>query len=166
MEELMKNNDTFIKLEELMYLSLVGKFAYIHTCDSQTCVCFTCTDDSVNKDLKARPIYITTLKVTNEATSKARINAFEKKIFNESFVEFLNRAENGEKACLCYSRRIKDYVNNVYSHAVPSVQKTIVNNYKNNFINLKNEAVLDGAQFEAGIEFVSRQLLKANEKTN
>jgi len=49
---------------------------------------------------------------------------------------------------------------------VPSVQKTIVNNYKNNFINLKNEAVLDSAQFEAGVEFVSRQLLKANEKTN
>jgi len=35
MEELMKNNDTFIKLEELMYLSLVGKFAYIHTCLSE-----------------------------------------------------------------------------------------------------------------------------------
>lgn len=167
MEELMtKNYDAFIKLEELMYLSLIGKFDYIHTCDGKTYICFTCMDENVNKDAKIKPVYITSLEIVGARTAKARINAFEKKIFSENYVEFLNRTEAEEKTNPCYSRRIKDFVNNIYSNAAFATQKEIVSSYKNNFTNLKDKNVLDDAQFEAGVEFVSRQLIKANEKVN
>lgn len=167
MEELMtKNFDAFLKLEELMYLSLVAKFDYIHTCDGKTYICFTCIDENINKDVKLKPIYITSLENVSERVSKSRINAFEKKIFNDNFIEFLNRTEDGENCKLCFSRRIKDYINNVYTKGSAEVQKSIVSTYKNNFCNLKNEKILDENQFEAGIEFVSRQLVKVNEKTN
>ena len=162
--ELNNNYDAFMKLEEMMYLSLIGKFDYKHVCDNKTYVCFTCTDENVNKDAKLKPVYITGLEIVSDRTARARINAFEKKIFSENFVEFLNRPD--DKANICFSRRIKDYVNNIYLHATPSTQKAIVTGYTNNFNNLKNEQILDNAQFEAGVEFVSRQLVKANEKTN
>jgi len=166
MEELIKNNDEFIKFEELMYLSLIGKFDYIHTCDYQTCICFTCTDETINKDVKAKPIYITTLKVVGERTARARITAFEKKIFGENFAMFLDRNEVDGKANFCYSRRIKDYINNFYFNASPVVQKNIINSYKSNLINLNKEKIIDNVQFEAGVEFVIHQLTKTNEKTN
>lgn len=169
MEELIKNlsnNDAFIKLEEFMYLSLIGKFDYKHICDSKTYICFTCTDENVNQDAKLKPVYITGENVVSDKISRARVNAFEKKIFTDAYVDFLNRSENGENNSLCYSRRIKDYVNNIYLHATTSNQKAIVASFRNNFNNLKNEHILDNAQYEAGIEFVSRQLVRANEKTN
>ena len=166
MEELMKNNEAFLKLEEFMYLSLIGKFDYIHTCDNKTYVCFTTTDENINKDAKLKPVYITSLDVVSDRVAKARITAFEKKIFSETFAEFLDRSEADEKTLFCYSRRIKDYINNFYSNAKPTVQKTIVNSYKNNLINLKNKEIMDNAQFEGALEFITRQLIKDNEKTN
>ena len=162
--ELIDNYDAFIKLEEMMYLSLIGKFDYKHICDTKTYVCFTCTDETVNKDAKLKPVYITGLENVSDRITKNRINAFEKKIFNENYIEYLNRAE--DKSCICFSRRIKDYINNFYMHASFSIQKAIVTNYKENLNNLKNEHIIDEVQFEAAVEFISRQLVKTNEKTN
>lgn len=159
--------NSFLKLEELMYVSLIGKFDYKHICDTEVYMCFTTTNKEVNSDVKLKPVYITSVKVVSDSISLKRVKAFENKIFSEEFNSFLNRDENSAEkhTVLCYSKRMTDFIKSVYVNADLETQKEILNNYKTNLLNLRKEEIIDNDQLEAAMKFVTNRLQKENEKS-
>lgn len=149
------------KLEELMYLSLIGKFDYKHICDGTTYICYTSSNEEENKDEKVKPVYITSTNMASEKISLNRINAFEKKIFDENYVNLLESEKLNSS--LNYNKRIKDFINVSYVNEDSKSQKNTVKNFKNNFINLLREEIVDKEQFEAAVEYVSKHFNKFKE---
>lgn len=153
-----------VKLEELMYMSLVGKFDYKHIADDITYLCYTSCNDEENKDDKVKPVYITSTKVVSDKIALNRVKAFEKKIFEADYVNYLEAEKLNEN--LSYSKRVKEYINNIYINEDTKARKAIVKNYKNNLVKLLREEIIDKEQFEAAVEYVTKHFNKFKENVH
>lgn len=143
------------KLEELMYLSLIGKFDFKNVVDDITYFGYTSRDESSKQGVK--PLYITSSKVQSESVGVRRISNFEKKILNE--VTYIMMPLNGQS----YSRRIRNYIKLEVSNKDEKTQNMILKSYKNNMASLLKEGVIDKRQCEAAVEYVTTQLNKVEE---
>ncbi|MBE5745693.1 MAG: hypothetical protein E7359_00170 [Clostridiales bacterium] len=150
------------KLEELMYISLIGKFDYKHIVNDLTYLCYTSNKEETNKNENIKPVYITSTKVVSDKIALNRINAFEKKIFDEQYKAYLDA--NNEK--LSFTKRIKDFINVYYINEDAKSQKEIVKNYRKNMLNLVHEEVVNKEEFEAAIEYVLQQFNKVQENVH
>lgn len=136
------------KLEELLYLSLIGRFELKSKVDFRTYLCFTSVKACKEGELK--PIYITetNAEVSDDILLK-RVNSFENKIFKQE-------KNNNEE--LNYIKRIKNFVKNLDKK---STQKVLMN-LKHNLGCLEKEEIIDSERAKISYCYVE-QLAKDKE---
>lgn len=158
----MANNQE--KLEELMYVSLIGKFNYRYIRDGKTYICFVSAN--AKKDDVFAPIYATSLKSDVELVALKRIKAFENRTMPKKYVENVttNSMVDGKEK-LSYSKRIKEFVNDIYSVATEDEQVNMLKNYTGNMINLNKELIIDDEQLKAGLTFVNKLTVRTRQQT-
>lgn len=125
------------KLEELTYLSLIGKFEYVCKANFNTMLCFSA--DSKEKGIK--PLYIT--NVNEQVSNKillARINSFEEKVFGQ----IVDEKE------LNYSKRIKHFVSKMDKYSL----KNAMNNLASNLYSLEKEEILNKNEKESLVTYL------------
>ena len=151
------------KLEELIYLSLIGKFFYMNQVGCNTYICFTSQDDKANNK---KPFYITNENVIGDKVSLAKLNSFEKQIYGEELIKKL-KDENltSSKEKLNYSKRIKFFIDNVYLKNENS-KKFITDFFDMNILLLRGEQIIDDMQYESAIKYVHGKFNKANKNQN
>ena len=159
------------KLEELIYLSLIGKFFYMNQigCNTYICfrcntyICFTSQDDKANNK---KPFYITSENVLGDKVSLAKLNSFEKHIYGEELTKKM-KDENlfSSKEKLNYSKRIKFFIDNVYLKNENS-KKIITDFFDMNILLLRGEQVIDDMQYKSAIKYVHGEFNKANKNQN
>ena len=137
------------KLEELMYISLLGKFSYRFVRDGKTYVGFT--SSNLFKNLEAKPVYVTSLKTDSDFVSLKRICAFEKKILPEDLVDEEN---------LNYVARMKNFLDEKYEKADNEQKAEILDNFKTNLLKLKEENVISLTEARISISYVCKHIEK------
>lgn len=141
------------KLEELIYLSLIGKFCYWEKQKDEMVVCFVASK-IFNDDIK-KPIYITSSKYTSDKIALKRLEAFEQKVFTKD-KSLANTLKNDDT--LSYSRRIKKILSKSYQNF------EVLEQYKINIENLNQEWIIDEFQYQVAKEYVAKKVeeIKAN----
>ncbi len=137
------------KLEELMYLSLIGNFAYRQVRDHKTYIAF----NAKNSDGSLKPIYITTENLDSDKIMKMRVNAFEKRVFDEKMLATVDVIDKGE---FSFSKRIVNYINNIYSKLPEKQQKEDIESYLTNFVYLCRVKLIDKKTFKACTKYMKR----------
>jgi len=140
------------KLEELIYLSLIGKFDYKHKNEYNTFICFTSQNANPVSDVKSKPVYVTSENVVGDKISLIRLKTFEDKVLDKSQAKnFANQKE------LNYSKRIKEYANYV-KNLSEEKQNKIKLHFQTNIMLLHSEHIINDLHFEAANSFVNCQL--------
>ncbi|MGN1208358.1 MAG: hypothetical protein ACI4TI_02715 [Christensenellales bacterium] len=138
------------KLEELMYLSLIGNFAYRQVRDHKEYIAF----NAKNADGRLKPIYITTAEPASDKVLTLRVNAFEKRVLDERMLALLDENCKGE---LNFSKRISVYINNRFALLSEKEQKEEVESYMTNFVYLCRLKLVDNKTFKACTKYMKRQ---------
>lgn len=143
------------KLEELIYLSLIGEFDYVHENNYGKNICFTAQNLTLDRmlDRKNKPLFITSENIVSDKIALARLNAFENKIFEKSYLNNLPKNE------LNYSKRIKNYIRYVEKE---NKQNETLKCFYNNTLFLNAEQIISATDLFAAQEFVISQF--KNEK--
>lgn len=138
------------KLEELIYLSLIGRYTLKQESDFQTILSFV--DDRQNK---LRPIYQTKLDSQSTDNSvKKSIKSFEDKVFSQSkyimLYKFLDTKHdiNGVN----FINRISSYLCDIYTTFPSKERKIIKGNYTSNIQKLCETEVIDKKQSLVALE--------------
>lgn len=162
----MENKVEITKLEELMYISLIGKFEYVQICDKKKYLAFTSNISNEDLEAKVKPIYITDLSKVSDKVLLSRIKNFEKKVFPSVYCDYLekNKMMIEDKEVICYSKRIKSFINKIYSKLNLENKRKIFYGYTKNLEFLRNETVIDDEQLESAKKFVVERLVKESEK--
>jgi len=141
------------KLEELMYLSLIGDFAYKQVKDSKTYIAFKSEMNKGNTNIK--PIYLTSVDVGSERLQKARITSFEQKIFNEKTLKAIENYSCGE---INYLRRITIFLSNNYQQFSTTEQKKLLDNFSTNMWGLYSFSVVNDRERKACIKYMKQEI--------
>lgn len=147
------------KLEELIYLSLIGKFDYKHDNGYNTYICFTSQNANPVSDVKSKPVYITNENVVGDKIAFKRLITFEDKVLDKTQAKhFANQKE------LNYTKRIKEYAKYV-KNLSKEKQNKIKLHYQTNIMLLHSEHIINDLYFEAANSFVNCQLETKNDLT-
>ena len=130
------------KLEELMYLSLIGEYEYMQLNANETLIAFKGSLHFCS--YFAQPICITNTKFSTDNITKMRINKFEEKVF-EKETAFLKTLNKEEKFVL--NKRIKLFIEDYYKLDGAFVS------YKKNIDTLKLCGVIDEIQRLGAISY-------------
>ncbi len=142
------------KLEEYMYLSLIGKFVDIQVINQKTYACFSTKN---KKDSKVAPIYLTSTEDVSENTLLKRVSSFEKKVFeDEDYIKNLKTFETSEDK-LCFVKRMKAFVDNFENTKEKNI---VLKNYKTNTTKLYNAGLIQDEELRIVDEFVEKQMGK------
>ena len=144
------------KLEEYMYLSLIGKFNEKKIVNGRTILSFI-PRESGNDFI---PMYITSTEMVKDTTSLNKIKAFESKIFAdtkllEKIKEIKPTKENNDS--VCYVKRIKEYIKNNNEN-----KNYIIESYKNNLDKLNKESIVTLEEKGIASEFMFECFNKEN----
>ena len=142
------------KLEEYMYLSLIGKFVDIQVINQKTYACFSTKN---KKNNKVAPIYLTSTEDVSENTLLKRVSSFEKKVFeDENYIENLKDLET-EQDRLCFVKRMKVFVDNFKNMRDKNI---VFKNFKTNTTKLYNAGLIQDEELRIVDEFVEKQMGK------
>ena len=147
----MKNEQK--KLEELMYLSLIGKFVDIQLVNQQKIACFS----TANRNEKnVAPIYLTGTDVASDNVLLRRISTFENKIFDKEYLDGLkNLSTIDDKVCLI--KRMKTFTNTLKTE---KDKRTVLSNFKTNTNKLYKAEMISEDELRIVDEFVNHQFGK------
>ena len=151
------------KLEELMYISLIGKFDFIHKTDFKSFIAFTSTNYKEDEDI-IKPIYVTGEDAVSNKIALLKVKSFENKAFKgNKFLKALNQnkimsGEGQEK--ISFIKRIKDYINEVYNTQNAKGQAKIRANFESNIKNLEKNNVINDVHAEVAISYLSSLFCK------
>ena len=139
------------KLEELIYLSLIGKFNYKYQNGYNTYICFTSQNASSYSTAKSNSVYITNEDVVSDKMAFVRLKTFEDKIWDKDQLKyFANQKE------LNYTKRIKKFTNYI-TNLSEEKQNKIKLHYTTNIMMLHSEHIINDLYFEAAKSFVQNQ---------
>lgn len=144
------------KLEELMYLSLIGDFAYKQVRDSKTYIAFKSEMNNGNTNIK--PIYMTSVDIASEKLQKIRISSFEEKVLNEKTLKAIENYSCGE---VNYLRRITIFLSNNYGNLNSDEKKELFDNFNTNMWGLYNFGIIDSRERKACVKYMKQEI---NEK--
>ena len=141
------------KLEELMYLSLIGDFAYKQVKDAKTYIAFK--SEMNNRNIKIKPIYITGINIASEKLQKARISSFEEKIFDKKTLKAIENYSCGE---IDYLRRITIFLSNNYDKLNSDERKELFENFDTNMWGLYNFNIIDSRERKACVKYIKQEI--------
>lgn len=147
------------KLEELIYLSLIGNFSYKQVKDGKTYIAFIAEFNNERKNENQigniKPIYLTSDEQTNDKVLKLRLSSFESKVLNNRVLESINEYCKGE---LDYSRRIIIFIHNEFEKLSEKERKAVVENFMTNMWGLHNFGIIDKKGFKVCTKYVKQQI--------
>ena len=141
------------KLEELMYLSLIGKFVDIQVINQKKVACFSAATRNENN---VAPIYLTGNEVVGDNTLLKRISTFEKRIFDEEYVNKLEDLSTSEDK-VCLIKRMKNFSNSLESE---KDKRAVINNFKTNTNKLYKAEMISEEELRIVDEFIDKQFGK------
>ena len=148
----MKNEQ--LKLEEFMYISLIGKFYSTDVVNGNKLICFA----SVDKINNTTPIYITSGENYSETTLLNRIKAFEKKvIMNRELLDQISSNEKENK--VNFVGRLKTYLGSLKNEEL----KSKLNLYNKNIESLAKEDFIEDEEKKLIKSYVEYAFGRLNE---
>lgn len=139
------------KLEEIMYLSLIGKFENVILFGDNKHFCFT---SQTNNKFAFKPTYVTNEKIASDNVALLRLQAFEKKVYNKDYYEkLLKTAKNKPN----FAKRIKMFLENVNQQNLTVRYETRLY-YETNLLHLFNNQIIDEDSYYAAKEYIAGQI--------
>ena len=139
------------KLEEIMYLSLIGKFENVILFGDNKHFCFT---SQYNNKFSMKPTFVTNEKIASDNVALLRLKAFEKKIFNPEYFESIVKATKEKPN---YGKRIKLFLENLNKQDLTTRYETRLY-YETNLLHLFNNQIIDVDSYHLAKEFGATQI--------